>query len=235
MKTFFHKEVLDKSVVGNIKNILMSKTEGTELKTLEHENKKQGFSEIYGVIDKRKYIWEQETKIYQVEDVESDDAESVKNESSDICLSEEKKPVCEIAVEDYINYVMENRNEWINCFNKGEMKADVINFRLMATDTPILRNTLSMIGESEVALMLKIFGSSYSQGMVELDDIIIKNKNLFERMGAYWISVSNPVLAIFRSSNIFLVIYWQHHRRKRTYMSNSVQSMGNTITKSFAM
>ena len=39
-----------------------------------------------------------------------------------------------------------------------------------------------MIGESEVALMLKIFGSSYSQGMVELDDIIIKNKNLFERM-----------------------------------------------------
>ena len=62
------------------------------------------------------------------------------------------------------------------------MKADVINFRLMATDTLIPRNVLSMIGESEVALMLNIFGSSYSQGMVELDDIIIKNKNLFERM-----------------------------------------------------
>ena len=88
----------------------------------------------------------------------------------------------EVAVEDYINYVMENRSELINCFNKREMKADVINFRLMAIDTPIPRNTLSMIGESEVALMLKIFGSSYSQGMVELDDIIIKNKNLFERM-----------------------------------------------------
>ena len=160
----------------------MSKTEGMELKTLEHENKKQGFAAIYGVIDKRKYILEQETKIYQVEDVESDDAESVKSESSDICLSEEKKPVCEVAVEDYINYVMENRSELINCFNKREMKADVINFRLMAIDTPIPRNTLSMIGESEVALMLKIFGSSYSQGMVELDDIIIKNKNLFERM-----------------------------------------------------
>ena len=62
------------------------------------------------------------------------------------------------------------------------MRADIINFRLMATDTPIARSILSMIGESEVALMLKIFGSSYSQGMVELDDIIIKNKNLFERM-----------------------------------------------------
>ena len=62
------------------------------------------------------------------------------------------------------------------------MKADVINFRLMAIDTPISRNILSMISESEVALMLKVFGSSYSQGMVELDDIIIKNKNLFERM-----------------------------------------------------
>ena len=37
---FIYKEVLDKSVVGNIKNILMSKTEGMELKTLEHENKK---------------------------------------------------------------------------------------------------------------------------------------------------------------------------------------------------
>ena len=115
----------------------MSKTEGMELKTLEHENKKQGFSEIYDVIDKRKYILEQETKIYQVEDVESDDAESVKSESSDTCLSEEKKPVCEIVVEDYINYVMENRNELINCFNKREMKAYVINFRLMAIDTPI--------------------------------------------------------------------------------------------------
>ena len=114
--------------------------------------------------------------------MESDDAESVKSESSDICLSEEKKLVCEIAVEDYINYVMENRNEWISCFNKREMRADIINFRLMATDTPIARSILSMIGESEVALMLKIFGSSYSQGMVELDDIIIKNKNLFERM-----------------------------------------------------
>ena len=90
--------------------------------------------------------------------------------------------MCEIAVEDYINYVMENRNELINCFKKREMKADVINFRLMAIDTPIPRNTLSMIGESEVALMLKIFGSSYSQGMLELDDIIIKNNNLFERM-----------------------------------------------------
>ena len=160
----------------------MSKTEGMELKALEHGNKKQGFAEIYDVIDKRKHILEQDTKIYQVEDVESDDVESMKSESSDICLSKEKKPVCEVAVEDYINYVMENRNELINCFNKREMKADVINFRLMATDTLIPRNVLSMIGESEVALMLNIFGSSYSQGMVELDDIIIKNKNLFERM-----------------------------------------------------
>ena len=139
--------------------------------------------------------------------MESDDAESVKNESSDICLSEEKKPVCEIAVEDYINYVMENRNELINCFNKGEMKADVINFRLMAIDTPILRNTLSMIGESEVALMLKIFGSSCSQRMVELDDIIIKNKNLFERMVLTPFLSQIRFLAIFRSPNIFLVIY----------------------------
>ena len=146
------------------------------------KTKSRDFVEIYGVIDKRKYVLEQETKIYQVEDVESDDAESVKSESSDICLSEEKKPVCEVAVEDYINYVMENRSELINCFNKREMKADVINFRLMAIDTPIPRNILSMISESEVALMLKIFSSSYSQGMVELDDIIIKNKNLFERM-----------------------------------------------------
>ena len=55
---FIHKEVLDKSVVGNIKNILMSKTEGMELKTLEHEYRKQGFAAIYGVIDKRKYILE---------------------------------------------------------------------------------------------------------------------------------------------------------------------------------
>ena len=86
----------------------MSKTEEMELKMLEHENKKQGFAEICGAIDKRKYILEQETKIYLVEDVESDDAESVKSESSDICLSEEKKLVCEIAVKDYINYVMEN-------------------------------------------------------------------------------------------------------------------------------
>ena len=52
----------------------------------------------------------------------------------------------------------------------------------MAIDTPMPRNILIMIGESEVALMVKIFGSSYSQGMVELDNIIIKNKNLFERM-----------------------------------------------------
>ena len=90
--------------------------------------------------------------------------------------------MCEVAVKDYINYVMENRSELINCFSKTEMKADVINFRLIAIDTPIPRNILSMIGESEVTVMVKIFGSSYSQGMVELDDIIIKNKNLFERM-----------------------------------------------------
>ena len=45
------------NVVGNI-NILMSKTEGMELKTLEHEYKKQGFAAIYGVIDKQKYILE---------------------------------------------------------------------------------------------------------------------------------------------------------------------------------
>ena len=121
-----------------------------ELKTLEHENKKQGFAEIYGVIDKIKYILEQETKIYQVEDVESDNVESVKSESSDICLLEEKKSVCEIAVEDYTNYGMENRNELINCFNKREMKADVKNFRLMTIDTAIPRNNLSLIGESEV-------------------------------------------------------------------------------------
>ena len=90
--------------------------------------------------------------------------------------------MCEVAVEDYINYVMENRSELINCFNRREMKADIVNFRLMAIDIPIPRNILSMISESEVALMLKIFDSSCSQGMVELDDIIIKNKNLFERM-----------------------------------------------------
>ena len=88
--------------------------------------------------------------------MESDDTESVKSESSYICLWEETKPVGEVAVEDYINYVMENRSELINCFIKREMKADVINFRLMAIDTPIPRNILSMIGESEVALMLKI-------------------------------------------------------------------------------
>ena len=87
------------------------------------------------------------------------------------------------------------------------MKADVINFRLMAIDTPISRNILSMIGESEVALMLKIFGSSYSQGMVELDDIIIKNKNLFERMVLTPFLSQIRFLAIFRSPNIFLVIY----------------------------
>ena len=50
--------------------------------------------------------------------MESDDAESVKSESSDICLSEEKKLVCEIAVEDYINYVMENRNELLTVSTK---------------------------------------------------------------------------------------------------------------------
>ena len=60
------------------------------------------------------------------------------------------------------------------------MRAGIIN--LIAIDTPLIRNNLSMIGESEVVLMLKIFGSSYSQGMVELDIIIIRNKNLFERM-----------------------------------------------------
>ena len=74
----------------------------------------------------------------------------MKSEPSDICLLEEKKSVCEIAVEDYINYGMENRNELINCFNKREMKADVKNFRLMTIDTPIPRNNLSLIGESEV-------------------------------------------------------------------------------------
>ena len=47
----------------------------------------------------------------------------------------------------------------------------------MAIDTPIPRNVLSIIGKSEVALMLKIFGSSCSQGVIELDDIIIKNKH----------------------------------------------------------
>ena len=56
-----------------------------ELKTLELENKKQGFAEIYGVIGKRKYILEQQTKIYQVEDVKSHGAESVKSGSLDIC------------------------------------------------------------------------------------------------------------------------------------------------------
>ena len=84
--------------------------------------------------------------------------------------------MCEIAVEDYINYVMENINELINCFSKREMRTDVINFHLMAINTPIPRNILSMIGESEATLLLKIFGSSHSQGMVELDNIIM---NLF--------------------------------------------------------
>ena len=43
------------------------------------KTKSRDFAEIYGVIDKRKYVLEQETKIYQVEDVESDDAESVES------------------------------------------------------------------------------------------------------------------------------------------------------------
>ena len=76
---------------------------------------------------------------------------------------------------------MENRNEWINCFNKREMRADVINFCLMKFDIPVSRNNLGMIGESEILLMLKIFGSSYSQAMEEIGNIIIKNKDLFER------------------------------------------------------
>ena len=75
---FIYKEVLDDSVAGKIKNILMSKTEGMKLKRLQHENKKQRFAEIYGIIDIRKYILEQQM-ISQVEDVESDDAESVKS------------------------------------------------------------------------------------------------------------------------------------------------------------
>ena len=74
---FIYKEVLDNSVVSNIKNILMSKTEGMELKRLQHENKKQKFAEIYGIIDIRKYILEQQM-ISHV-DVESDDTESVKS------------------------------------------------------------------------------------------------------------------------------------------------------------
>ena len=48
------------------------------------------------------------------------------------------------------------------------MRTDVTKFGLMAIGTPILTNILSMIGESEVALMLKIFGSSYSQGIEKL-------------------------------------------------------------------
>ena len=40
---------------------------------------------------------------------------------------------------------------------------------------------LSNIGEFKVALMLNTFGSRYSQQMEELGNIIIKNKNLFER------------------------------------------------------
>ena len=74
---FIYKEVLDNSVVSNTKNILMSKTEGMELKRLQHENKKQKFAEIYGIIDIRKYILEQQM-ISHV-DVESDDTESVKS------------------------------------------------------------------------------------------------------------------------------------------------------------
>ena len=74
---FIYKEVLDNSVVSNIKNILMSKTDGMELKRLQHENKKQKFAEIYGIIDIRKYILEQQM-ISHV-DVESDDTESVKS------------------------------------------------------------------------------------------------------------------------------------------------------------
>ena len=105
----------------------MSTTKGMELKSLQKENRKQRFTEIYGVKDKKKQILE--TKISQVENVESDDAENTISELSDVCLSEKKKPLCEIAVEDYVNYVMENRNELINCFNKREMRADVINFR----------------------------------------------------------------------------------------------------------
>ena len=66
----------------------MSKTKGMKLKRLQHENKKQTFAEICGIIDERKYILEQETNIFQVKDMESDDAESVKSESSDICLLE---------------------------------------------------------------------------------------------------------------------------------------------------
>ena len=37
---FIHEEVLDESGVGNIKDILMSKTERMQLKRLQHENKK---------------------------------------------------------------------------------------------------------------------------------------------------------------------------------------------------
>ena len=37
--------------------------------------------------------------------MESDDPESFKS------VSEEKKSVCEIAVEDYVNYVMENKKK----------------------------------------------------------------------------------------------------------------------------
>ena len=55
--------------------------------------------------------------------------ESVNSESWDISLSDEKKGVCENAVEDYVNYVSEKKNELINCLNKTEMRAYVINFR----------------------------------------------------------------------------------------------------------
>ena len=65
-----------------------------------------------------------------------------------------------------------------------------------------------MIGESEVALMLKTFGSSYSHGMEELDNIIIKNKNLFERIVLtrflfqvwFWIFFVRPIFWLFIES-----------------------------------
>ena len=44
-------------------------------------------------------------KTSQEEVVESDDPESVES------AWEEKKSVCEIAVEDYVNYVMENKKK----------------------------------------------------------------------------------------------------------------------------
>ena len=57
MNPYLFTKKYSMNVVGNI-NILMSKTEGMELKALEHEYKKQRFAAIYGVIDKRKYILE---------------------------------------------------------------------------------------------------------------------------------------------------------------------------------